>query len=643
MALTAKKVYAILKRQISDMEAKLNSPVRYRGTVATADLLPLNPDIGDMYNIESKSIYGEAGMNVAWNGVVWDTMGAPIDMSLYIKSSELADWAKQPQKPDYTAEEVGALPANTKIPSKTSDLQNDSGFLTKIPDNYLSGTDKTLSASGKAADAKATGDKITELSADISNKLNKNQGSENSGKIAGINESGDIVPMFPVSVDYNEETNCLEFGSDQKMELNKGINLDSTLTKTGYAADAGAVGEITNSLKEDFGRVSPSAEYIGKNLVIPSVKDILVDKTTHYGKTLDTTKAGNSEEVYTDNVERNCSALNAIESNTAYTIFSVGHNQRLQLFWRIAFYDSNYAHIKDIYDVVRFTSPDNAAYFIVDTYSTDSSIKSEALESFSMVYVVNGTYDFEQIRSIFPLRNNKLENTRATTGYEGKTWMCIGDSITEHNFRALFNYHDYASKELGINIINCGISGSGYIIHDSGEESATIPPFYKRIEGYANTGYKPDLITIFGGINDLMFTDTPVGENTDMTVDTLLGGVNLAIAKIKQYFPNVPFAIISPLPAYACQDNGTCYADYSPSSKTNKEYLFIAALADYCDYHGIPFLNLYNQTGFRPWDENFRTEYTKYSPSASPDGLHPNAKGHALIYPKIREFIKTLI
>ena len=252
MALTAKKVYAILKRQISDMEAKLNSPVRYRGTVATADLLPLNPDIGDMYNIESKSVYGEAGMNVAWNGVVWDTMGAPIDMSLYIKSSELADWVKQQNKPTYTAEEVGALPADTKIPSKTSDLQNDSGFLTKIPDNYLSGTDKTLNVSGKAADAKATGDKITELSADISNKLNKNQGSENSGKIAGINESGDIVPIFPVGVDYNSETNCLEFGSDQKMELNQGIGLDSTLTKAGSAADAGAVGEITNLLKTDL-------------------------------------------------------------------------------------------------------------------------------------------------------------------------------------------------------------------------------------------------------------------------------------------------------------------------------------------------------------------------------------------------------
>ena len=129
MALTAKKVYAILKRQISDMEAKIKTPIIYRGTVATADLLPENPKIGDMYNIESKSIYGEAGMNVAWNGIVWDTMGAPIDMSLYIKSNELADWVKQQNKPTYTAEEVGALPDTTVIPSKTSELQNDSGYV----------------------------------------------------------------------------------------------------------------------------------------------------------------------------------------------------------------------------------------------------------------------------------------------------------------------------------------------------------------------------------------------------------------------------------------------------------------------------------------------------------------------------------
>ena len=143
MALTAKKVYAILKRQISDMEAKLNSPVRYRGTVATADLLPLNPDIGDMYNIESKSIYGEAGMNVAWNGVVWDTMGAPVDMSLYL-TKEGADTTiqnmvneyleKNPVKPGATPEQAQQIEQNkTDIAS----LKEETGSLKRAFVNYF--------------------------------------------------------------------------------------------------------------------------------------------------------------------------------------------------------------------------------------------------------------------------------------------------------------------------------------------------------------------------------------------------------------------------------------------------------------------------------------------------------------------------
>ena len=39
-------------------------------------------------------------------------------------------WAKASSKPTYTASEVGALPDTTSIPSKTSDLTNDSGYIT---------------------------------------------------------------------------------------------------------------------------------------------------------------------------------------------------------------------------------------------------------------------------------------------------------------------------------------------------------------------------------------------------------------------------------------------------------------------------------------------------------------------------------
>lgn len=42
------------------------------------------------------------------------------------------NWAKQSQKPTYTAQEVGALPSSTQIPTKVSDLTNDSGFITGV-------------------------------------------------------------------------------------------------------------------------------------------------------------------------------------------------------------------------------------------------------------------------------------------------------------------------------------------------------------------------------------------------------------------------------------------------------------------------------------------------------------------------------
>lgn len=104
------------------MESQLNHPVRYKGTVSTSDLLPLNPVIGDMYNIESKSIYGEAGMNVAWNGVTWDTMGAPIDMSLYFTKEE-ADTTIQNMVNEYFENNPIKPGATTEQASRSSRIR----------------------------------------------------------------------------------------------------------------------------------------------------------------------------------------------------------------------------------------------------------------------------------------------------------------------------------------------------------------------------------------------------------------------------------------------------------------------------------------------------------------------------------------
>lgn len=49
-----------------------------------------------------------------------------------------------------TASDVGALPDDTVIPTKTSQLDNDSGFLTSIPSEYVTGSELQTAISGKA-------------------------------------------------------------------------------------------------------------------------------------------------------------------------------------------------------------------------------------------------------------------------------------------------------------------------------------------------------------------------------------------------------------------------------------------------------------------------------------------------------------
>ena len=48
----------------------------YKGSIADASKLPTTgQQVGWVYNIETASVYGGAGMNVAWNGTAWDPLG----------------------------------------------------------------------------------------------------------------------------------------------------------------------------------------------------------------------------------------------------------------------------------------------------------------------------------------------------------------------------------------------------------------------------------------------------------------------------------------------------------------------------------------------------------------------------------------
>ena len=157
MGLTAKKVYAVLNRKIKKISgdvSSLGTPLFYAGSVTTADLLPVSPKLGAVYNIEHKSIYGESGTNVVWNGVLWDALGPTFDLSLLL--------TKENAKNIYLFKNQGLENAG-----KILVVGEDGNVILKDAKDVDVEIDTTLTHSGKAADAKVVGDKITTLKKDL--------------------------------------------------------------------------------------------------------------------------------------------------------------------------------------------------------------------------------------------------------------------------------------------------------------------------------------------------------------------------------------------------------------------------------------------------------------------------------------------
>lgn len=69
----------------SEVDAKLSSVYKYKGSVATFDELPDSAESGDVYNVE------DTGDNYAWNGTAWDKLAATVDLSNYLTTEAAAE------------------------------------------------------------------------------------------------------------------------------------------------------------------------------------------------------------------------------------------------------------------------------------------------------------------------------------------------------------------------------------------------------------------------------------------------------------------------------------------------------------------------------------------------------------------------
>lgn len=73
----------------SEVDAKVSSVYKYKGSVATYEQLPTTGlTTGDVYNVEAAHGTYPAGTNYAWTGTTWDALGGTVDLSSYYTKTE---------------------------------------------------------------------------------------------------------------------------------------------------------------------------------------------------------------------------------------------------------------------------------------------------------------------------------------------------------------------------------------------------------------------------------------------------------------------------------------------------------------------------------------------------------------------------
>lgn len=260
--LSTMNVYINFKNANGDIYSYLTDDVAVDGTDITFSWL-LSRDVttykGNVnFIVCAKKIQADGKITIEWN-----TTLATLTV---LEGLEPADSYIPTEKVDVATELMNAVNAVKAelngvkesikdsvpvVPTKVSELENDSNYINTIPDEYI--TEAELNAHTSNNDVHVT-------SADRSKwngKFDSNQGTSNAGKLLGTNSSGDVVAIRGYGFEYDETTKMLKYGTDPTTNLNQGIGLDDTLNKKGYAAEASAVGELKSDLDYITEKIKP--------------------------------------------------------------------------------------------------------------------------------------------------------------------------------------------------------------------------------------------------------------------------------------------------------------------------------------------------------------------------------------------------
>ncbi len=218
---------------------------------------------------------------------------------------------------------------------------------------------------------------------------------------------------------------------------------------------------------------------------------------------------------------------------------------------------------------------------------------------------------------------------------EGKIIDFLGDSITEGvgvEDRANNRFDKRIERACGLKAsYNYGIGGTrlAHQIKASSEKPRWDLCFCGRAY---DLNKDADVIVVFGGTNDYGHGDAPFGTLEDTTPTTYCGAVYWLMNFLKTTYPNAQTVFMTPAHRkgdYKVSSN----AKKAPDAQPLIEY--VKVIEEQGKKLGVPVLNLFEELGIDPNNEEERNAYTI-------DGLHFNDAGHEFLANALIKFLKAL-
>lgn len=280
---------------------------------------------------------------------------------------------------------------------------------------------------------------------------------------------------------------------------------------------------------------------------------------------------------------------------------------------------------------------DNTAFIGLDENNPDQPyVFSSDLFDITFKYQLLGFYDLDH--HVYYFGNYGSSNDFDSYPYWQKSISCLGDSITSGGMTsvdkpAISYVPDLQNLLHSENVTNCGVSGSGITKVASKDDS-----FAERVDSIKNQ----DLVTVFGGINDFMYLNSPLGKMSDDsdTITTFYGALKHVFEELLKNNPDAKFLMITP---YKVSKDGIGTFDKDGNLRKNNagytELDYVNAIKDVASYYSIPVVDMFNAGNFNLCTN---VQMAMDNNAYSVDLLHPNEKGAKRIAETIYHAINRL-